>query len=138
MTKKQPFSVEYVNGDLKYGVAPIYSEKARQDDLRKLDLSGSKNKPKRKLLGEHDAIALMEMRGDKGAIEFLENLRKSTGVDQVHDVTDSYLIAAVAYEQDRGVKVSAGKGKKRVTKKEQEASAGKGKKSKTKKEQDDE
>jgi hypothetical protein len=112
MARRQTPDVQYVNAELKYGVAPIYCPEARDDPLRKVCITKTKNTSKRKQLGERDAIHLMRKRGDHRAIDFLENLRRSRGVDQVHDITDSYLIAAVQYEQDRGVKIRAGKGKK--------------------------
>jgi hypothetical protein len=46
---KKPVDVEFVHGNLKYAIAPMYSDDARNDPIRDEYLSGSLNTQKRKV-----------------------------------------------------------------------------------------
>lgn len=90
--------VEFVHGELKYAIAPLYSKDARKDPIRKKESSGSRNKPLRKKLGENDAKHLLKENGEKYMLRFLNYL--SGYADQLHDMTDSYLIGRSMYESN--------------------------------------
>lgn len=74
---------EYVHGNKKYDVAPQYSEhakvsrhilffkKLKNNPLRQKDLTGSKNKPQRKLLGEQDCVDVLHAQGEEDMKNFL-------------------------------------------------------------------
>lgn len=103
--------VEYVHGSQKYKVAPLFSQEASDDLLRKMmlegSLSGQKNKRWRKILAVNDVLALLQLSRDPQIRGFLRDVfgartrspedpkdRKSPSpLEQVHDVCDSYLVA---------------------------------------------
>jgi hypothetical protein len=87
--------VQFVNGNLKYDIAPIYSEESRNDPLRE-NKSGKENTRNRKLIGENDTKELLALNGEKNTLRFFKLLEPF--VDQLHDITDSYLIGRSFYE----------------------------------------
>lgn len=85
--------VSFVAGQSKYLVAPVVCpERALGDPLRApgVVLRGHANKPKRKLLGERDAHAILESTNQLDAVKMISGMCE--GVDQIHDVTDAMLI----------------------------------------------
>jgi len=111
---------EYVHGNKKYDVAPQYSEHAKNNPLRQKDLTGSKNKPQRKLLGEQDCVDILHAQGEEDMKNFLIQCNNKGLTDQSHDCTDSYLIARYGYEQKRTtfLKPPSVKRKRKVAKEE--------------------
>lgn len=92
------FKVEFVHGDLKYTIAPLYSENARNDPFRDEYISGHSNTGKRKILGKNDAFHILKENKERNMIEFLEMF--SRHIDQLYDITDAILIARTKYEKD--------------------------------------
>lgn len=95
---RQP-NVEYIHADKKYDIAPKYSEEARQDPIRQLNISGAKGGKKRKELGDNDCKALLRLNenDDKKALRFIDIFEDYA--DQLHDIADSYLIACAGDEE---------------------------------------
>lgn len=89
--------VSFVHGNQKYKIAGKYSKEARDDPLRNEILTGAENKEKRKTLGEHDCFALLAVGEESKAMEALYHLRGH--LDQLHDLTDAYLLGRWAYEE---------------------------------------
>ncbi len=77
-----PIDVEFVHGELKYAIGPLYSENARNDPLREIYLGGHSNTQKRKILGKNDAVNLLEENGEKYMLKFLRTFDKY--VDQLY------------------------------------------------------
>eukprot|EP00026_Physarum_polycephalum_P003366 Phypoly_transcript_03377.p1 GENE.Phypoly_transcript_03377~~Phypoly_transcript_03377.p1 ORF type:complete len:536 (+),score=112.16 Phypoly_transcript_03377:142-1749(+) len=85
--------VTFTSGQAKYAVAPaVCPELAQADPLRApgVVLTGHKNKPQRKMLGERDAHAVLRSTAQDAAIKMIAGVCR--GVDQIHDVTDALLI----------------------------------------------
>jgi hypothetical protein len=92
-TSAQDVCVAFINGQSKYVVAPaVCPDIANADPMRMegVKLTGHKNKPKRKKLGERDAHAVLTATAQSAAINMIA--RVCDGVDQIHDVTDALLI----------------------------------------------
>lgn len=87
-------TVTTVHGELKYNIAPKYCEKSRLNPLRLESTSGLKNKSKRKKLSINDCEDLLDLQNEKEMKQFL-NVAKQYLCDQLHDITDSMLIAMV-------------------------------------------
>lgn len=96
ITQDRDPDVEYVHGDKKYAYAPKYSTACANDPLREEILSGRTNKSKRKQLGENDVLHLLSESKEQSARLFLEELQEHA--DQLHDITDAYLIGAIGYD----------------------------------------
>lgn len=94
----RPVDVEFVHGEKKYYIAPLYSKASIEDPLRTQHLSGASNTEKRKRLGENDTKCLLEENGEKYMLKFLRYLEHHA--DQLHDLTDSYLIGRTRYEKN--------------------------------------
>jgi hypothetical protein len=86
--------VKYVNAEIKYSIGPMYSAKSRSDPLRLKEISGSKGKVDRKVLGEHDCKNLLELAGEDKALEFLNCFEEFGNELHDFDICDSYLIAS--------------------------------------------
>jgi hypothetical protein len=85
--------VTFTSGQAKYAVAPaVCPELAQADPMRApgVVLTGHKNKPQRKMLGERDAHAVLRATAQDAAIKMIAGVCR--GVDQIHDVTDALLI----------------------------------------------
>ena len=93
---KRPKNVEFVHGELKYAIAPLYSEAARQDPLRKIYLGGASNTRKRKILGKNDTENLLRENGEKNMLRFIRVF--GPHVDSVFDLCDAYLVGRSFYE----------------------------------------
>ena len=104
MKGKSP-DVHFVSGQLKYKIAPMIAPKSKDDDLRNRKLSGAKNKPLRKLLGERDVYNILLHTEQLDCIHMIASMCKSA--DQIHDVTDAILVALAGelINSDRNMKL---------------------------------
>lgn len=112
-----PECVTFVAGQSKYTVAPaVCPARANADPLRApgVVLRGHANKPKRKLLGERDAHAILDATQQHAATRMITGMCE--GVDQIHDVTDALLIG-MAGELKRAQSEGGGKIKAKRAKK---------------------
>jgi hypothetical protein len=100
--RERPKDVEYVHGEWKYQIAPLYCKESLKDPLRiqmqEGSISSSQGTLKRKILGKNDTLSLLKENSEHETIDFLQYF--SIFVDQLYDMTDSYLIARTNYEND--------------------------------------
>lgn len=104
-TRGESRQVAYVHGERKYAIAPKFSEKAREDPLRKQIISGQSNTKKRKVLGFNDVMELLKLNGETSSIKFL--LAFEQFVDQLYDMTDANLVGRDPYYP--GIKITRAK-----------------------------
>lgn len=111
--KGMPLNVTSVAGQSKYDIAPVMVPETYNDVLRQTDLRGGKMKPMRKLLGERDVFSILKSTGQIDALDMIASVCKN--VDQIHDVTDSILIALSGeiLKSSRGIKKATKKNKSR-------------------------
>lgn len=94
---KKP-DVEYVHGDYKYKIAPLYFLEASANSLRWK--TGSENKKYRKKLGEEDCLMILKKDEQSVACQFLSLLKSGNALDQLHDITDAGLIGMWEIEEN--------------------------------------
>lgn len=111
LDRKIPVDVEYVHGELKYWVAPIYSEHARNNPLRLNGYSGKENTAVRKQLSIEDVDDIMEYNNEESSRDFLKSILNI--IKKTDDLTDANLIARSKYEK---IKMTRKKKDKKPTK----------------------
>lgn len=106
-------NVEYVHGDNKYKLGPLYDQKTENNPIRSQNRSGSKGKPLRKQLAVDDVKAILHVTKQKEMIKFLEKL---DGLDQIHDICDSFLIGLWFWHEKKSKRSRSVVKRKRLTK----------------------